>query len=854
MPDPRPITPEEHRAQIQAYEQEIDAYRTWARVLRRALEQGCKATLPGSVVQSREKSVSSFAEKAARRFKDHPDPVRQFTDLCGARVIVQTTEQVAAVRRFIEANFRVLERDDKVLRLSEREFGYRDLHFVVERLPSRDEALGIAPEERERIGLRRAEIQVRTWLQHAWADTLHDRIYKNKLTIPGAMKRTGNLLAALVEEGDRVLDALAGTIDGLIANYSSHATREELQREVAIQELVLGNERDAPRRLELALGLARLLSSCGEHERVVRLLREHADARGPRRAELLLRLGWHACQLHRGAPRSEDYRLGVRQVRDAVAACEAEDPAWVPPLRAREGLRARAWHSLGRVLQADEDALAEAARCHQLAHEREPHNPYYLAEMLGFEVYRNRGASPADTLRATIREALATCREHAEAAIELPDAFFTSARLHLLLGEGDLALSAVARGLRHLLAGRHCVPPDALEAEATWVKRLHAWQGERPAGCQRVLDLLALGQRLQAGGATAAPGASLAPPVLIVAGAAASLAASAHDAVRDHLAEALQEHRGTVLSGGTTAGVPGCLGDAAARLARAGSRRFELVGYVPHRLPLGVSDHRGYDRLVKVGDDFSADQVLRNWSDILDAGIDPREVRVLGFGGGPLAAVEYRIALGLGAQVGVVQDFAGASDELLRDALWSALPNLHPLPDDAMTIRAFLRPRAPRLDDAALEGMARLFHARYVAGSTKALPDNLKPWDKLNESYRRANLEQAAAAVWILESHGFGVRRAAGPAASGACDFTDDEVESMARMEHGRWNVERLADGWRLGARDDATRRHPCLVPWETLPDGPDGVRRYDRDAVRAFPEILAEAGLEVFRRPAGKE
>ncbi len=221
MPDPRPITPEEHRAQIQAYEQEIDAYRTWARVLRRALEQGCKATLPGSVVQSREKSVSSFAEKAARRFKDHPDPVRQFTDLCGARVIVQTTEQVAAVRRFIEANFRVLERDDKVLRLSEREFGYRDLHFVVERLPSRDEALGIAPEERERIGLRRAEIQVRTWLQHAWADTLHDRIYKNKLTIPGAMKRTGNLLAALVEEGDRVLDALAGTIE---ASASSACT------------------------------------------------------------------------------------------------------------------------------------------------------------------------------------------------------------------------------------------------------------------------------------------------------------------------------------------------------------------------------------------------------------------------------------------------------------------------------------------------------------------------------------------------------------------------------------------------------------------------------------------------------
>ena len=73
----------------------------------------------------------------------------------------------------------------------------------------------------------------------------------------------------------------------------------------------------------------------------------------------------------------------------------------------------------------------------------------------------------------------------------------------------------------------------------------------------------------------------------------------------------------------------------------------------------------------------------------------------------------------------------------------------------------------------------------------------------------------------------------------------------MAAMEHGRWNIERLRDGWRPGKpRDDAKKIHDCLVPWAELSDDPEtGVKKYDRQAVLKFPEILAQAGLEVFRR-----
>lgn len=68
----------------------------------------------------------------------------------------------------------------------------------------------------------------------------------------------------------------------------------------------------------------------------------------------------------------------------------------------------------------------------------------------------------------------------------------------------------------------------------------------------------------------------------------------------------------------------------------------------------------------------------------------------------------------------------------------------------------------------------------------------------------------------------------------------------MAELEHGRWNVERHRNGWRFSrARDDARKLHDSLVPWENLPED---IRQYDRNAVRAFPDILAAAGYEVVK------
>ena len=74
------------------------------------------------------------------------------------------------------------------------------------------------------------------------------------------------------------------------------------------------------------------------------------------------------------------------------------------------------------------------------------------------------------------------------------------------------------------------------------------------------------------------------------------------------------------------------------------------------------------------------------------------------------------------------------------------------------------------------------------------------------KSYIKANMEQAKYSVEIREACGFGLREVQGVPAIFE-DFANAEVERMAEMEHGRWNVERLLDGWRNGKVRSSKRR-----------------------------------------------
>ena len=59
--------------------------------------------------------------------------------------------------------------------------------------------------------------------------------------------------------------------------------------------------------------------------------------------------------------------------------------------------------------------------------------------------------------------------------------------------------------------------------------------------------------------------------------------------------------------------------------------------------------------------------------------------------------------------------------------------------------------------------------------------------------------------------------------------------ERIAENAHDLWASQRLADGWVYGAtRDDARKHHPCLIPYDQLPE-----------SEKAYDRLIAEGTLK---------
>jgi predicted RNase H-like nuclease/ppGpp synthetase/RelA/SpoT-type nucleotidyltranferase len=144
-------------------------------------------------ITARTKSVESFAEKAVRTSggaRLYTDPLVEITDQVGLRVITYLREDVDTVANLLAEEMRLLDdRDMGAETAREGRWGYASRHLLV----------GMEGEQQP------ASIQVRTVLQHAWAEFEHDIRYKG--SIPAAhvteLDRRFTLAAGLLELADR---------------------------------------------------------------------------------------------------------------------------------------------------------------------------------------------------------------------------------------------------------------------------------------------------------------------------------------------------------------------------------------------------------------------------------------------------------------------------------------------------------------------------------------------------------------------------------------------------------------------------------------------------------------------------
>ncbi len=200
------------------------------------------------------------------------------------------------------------------------------------------------------------------------------------------------------------------------------------------------------------------------------------------------------------------------------------------------------------------------------------------------------------------------------------------------------------------------------------------------------------------------------PPVVILAGGAKGEDRASSDAATALFLSALSRFAGTLISGGTTSGIAGVAGALAAACPRA-----KVIGYLPRRPGRSKLDRR-YARLCATpGQEFSEAECLRCWSDLIASGVDPGTVALLGWGGGRIAAFEYRLALLLGARVGIVAGTGRSADGLRRDPHWAHAPRLKFLPPDPAAVRAFVNAGArPARRRSMLDSKSRQTRDRGV--------------------------------------------------------------------------------------------------------------------------------------------
>ena len=828
-------------------------------------------------------------------------------------------------------------------RRERQEFRERCRFLYARRAQEEENGVTLAPGPRFK-----AEIQVRTLLQHTWAALGHDRIYKGEFAPPERLQRDVNRTAALLEEADEDLARTMRDVDGYMTYYGAYMPRERREQERDKLKAILPHDR---RNVQLALKLARLHGSLEEWPEAEATLapfvrRWERSARG----RLVKRLMAAASGPGDEAARARASQQ-LAQHRDRVMGAVLLDygrGTWERTKNTgREYLRLAI--ALAPDSVAARAALAEtfldsggtraALRHYGKAFETEPADPRALSGFVYCRILTDGRLGFLESMRPSLEAGIERCRARARVGVDLPRAYYDAGLFALLLGRPYESLAYYAKAvqlgdspaavepplervlqletalrrrrrtggkagrvLRERLADLACVhrllvaakvaklhhaaraaahdvqarrvdrqrkklAVDELRAHSAdlrarlgrreFLRQRRALHKELAESEQACRDAVRCRRKCAAAVRAGAerylsdlvsarvPKLDIDKPVVIVAGGCDADIERRMKEFRTLLQHAFDGFRGTILSAGTRAGIGTLVGDLVTPC------ETRKIACLPRRRPSWAVVHPAYEIYYSAGANFSALEPVQTWVDLLGCGYAPWDIRVLGINGGEISGLEFRLALAMGARVGVLRDSGRAAGRLAQDPEWHDSRGLCLLPYDPETTRIFVQDPAPSpLLRAHREDFARQVHEKYRENERGRLTRQdpaTADWEALAPDLRASNLHQVDNWEQILRAVGLTIRKATRlPIVP--LDLQADKwqatVERMSEMEHGRWNVERFLRGWRWAEKKDVARKtSPYLVPWSKLPDE---IKEYDRRAMRNLPLILAEKGYQV--------
>lgn len=164
--------------------------------------------IPYQSICHRVKEKESYLNKS--RNEKYTNPIEQITDVSGIRIIAYTNQDVVSICKILQDEFCIDEgnSENKADILETDKVGYLSIHYILQLSEKR---LGLS--EYKVYKNLKCEVQVRTLLQHAWAEIEHDRNYKFAGVLPNEIKRRFYLVAGVLELMDCEFDKLSKDID-----------------------------------------------------------------------------------------------------------------------------------------------------------------------------------------------------------------------------------------------------------------------------------------------------------------------------------------------------------------------------------------------------------------------------------------------------------------------------------------------------------------------------------------------------------------------------------------------------------------------------------------------------------------
>ena len=651
--------------QTRLFVERISQYDQYAIILKSVLGQIAQKYSPLSIVQVRRKTIAGFAEKIHRKGGKYKDPLNEITDLCGGRIITQTVSEIKPICDYIEKHFEIDWKNsiDVSQRHKPAEFGYRSVHYIIQLKPGEfpnGDIQGAIPKNVYKL---KAEVQVRTLLEHAWAGFTHDMSYKNAFKIPVKWERQLAAAAATLESVDASFIHIQTGLLDYGADYGAYKTEQQIRDDIRKLKIILKFDK---RNLSVAQRIGKLAITLGDWKTAISTLKKYVSTKNQ---PILRDLGVALCKDNKKRSNSAEYRKGQRYLLQATQLNPYDADAFASlagTWKGKDEKKAREYY--GRAFQID------------------PSNPYPLGNYLECELPGHKDIRLISLIRPVIERAIQRCHSQIEVNMNIPWAYYDVGKFNFLLGDTKNSILFYAKAIQSSMA------PFMIETSVESLRRL-SFVKKHLDSYDAVLKLFLVGR--QAKFPTASnkrkvrehASKSLKPSwgkVVIVAG-------STQQNMKEYkqlLLKGFENFKGTVISGGTTAGISGLIGD----LSKTLPDSVRTVGYVPKLKKVqSLLDHR-YDEIYhSSGNDFGILEPLQYWADLLCSGVHPEEVKLLGIGGGRISAIEYRLALAFGAQVAILDQSGREADKIFQDEMWNRSENLLRLPVDSEALKHFIR-------------------------------------------------------------------------------------------------------------------------------------------------------------------